>query len=58
MTYLATQMAQPNIGGSADPFQDLLLPLEMPDHQSTYGYAGYGTIEAQADLRSRILTSL
>lgn len=25
---------------STDPFQDMLLPMEMPDHQSTYGYAG------------------
>ena len=42
MTYLATQMAHPNVNGNADPFQDMLLPLEMHDHQSTYGYAGYG----------------
>lgn len=42
MTYLATQMAHPNVGGNgADPFTDMLLPMEMPDHQSTYGYAGY-----------------
>jgi len=42
MTYLATQMAQPNVGSSSvDPFQDMLLPMGMPDHQSTYGYAGY-----------------
>ncbi|KAK3679349.1 hypothetical protein LTR78_000910 [Recurvomyces mirabilis] len=35
-----TQMVHPVIGGSADPFQEMLLPMEMPDHQSTYGYAG------------------
>ena len=41
MTYLATQMAHPNVGGGADPFQEMLLPMDMPDHHSTYGYAGY-----------------
>lgn len=40
MTYLATQIAHPNVGG-ADPFQEMLLPMELHDHQSTYGYAGY-----------------
>ncbi|KAK3110292.1 hypothetical protein LTR53_015558 [Teratosphaeriaceae sp. CCFEE 6253] len=45
MTYLATQMAHPGVGmggGSAAQYQDLLLPMDMPlpDHQSTYGYAG------------------
>ncbi|KAK5723124.1 hypothetical protein LTR17_013994 [Elasticomyces elasticus] len=42
MTYLATQMAQPNIGmGAGSPdYQDLLLPMDMQDHHSTYGYAG------------------
>jgi len=37
MTYLATQMAHPNV----DPFHEMLLPIEMQDHQSTYAYAGY-----------------
>lgn len=41
MTYLATQMAQPNVGGSADPFQDMLPIMDLPDHNSAYGYAGY-----------------
>ncbi|TKA80548.1 hypothetical protein B0A55_01998 [Friedmanniomyces simplex] len=43
MTYLATQMAHPGVSiapGSTDPYQDLLLPLDLPDHHSTYGYAG------------------
>lgn len=41
MTYLATQMAHPTVSGSGtDPFTDMLLPMEMPDHRSTYGYAG------------------
>lgn len=40
MTYLATQMAHPNVGGQADPFQEMLLPMEMHDHHSAYGYAG------------------
>ena len=40
MTYLSSQMAQPNIGGSLDPLQEMLLPMDMPDHHSTYGYAG------------------
>ena len=42
MTYLATQMAHPNanIGGSADPFQELLLPVDAGDPNSPYGYAG------------------
>ncbi|KAF2767617.1 p53-like transcription factor [Teratosphaeria nubilosa] len=37
MTYLATQMAQPNVG---DNGEDMLLPLELQDYQSTFGYAG------------------
>ena len=40
MTYLATQMAQPTVGMNNDPFQEMLLPLEMQDHHSTYGFAG------------------
>ncbi|KAK5137519.1 hypothetical protein LTR08_008498 [Meristemomyces frigidus] len=40
MTYLASQMAHPDVGSSVDPFQELLLPMEMQDHQSTYGYPG------------------
>lgn len=46
MTYLATQMAHPTVSGSGtDPFTDMLLPMEMPDHRSTYGYAGYVMIK-------------
>lgn len=41
MTYLATQMVHPNAVGTADPFPDMLLPMDMPDHHSAYGYAGY-----------------
>lgn len=43
MTYLASQMAHPgsSLGSNgADPFQEMLLPIDMPDHQSAYGYAG------------------
>ena len=41
MTYLATQMQQPN-HGAQDPFQEMLLPAEYHEHHSTYGgYAGY-----------------
>ena len=40
MTYLATQMAHPNVAGGPDPFQEMLLPTEMHDHHSAYGYAG------------------
>lgn len=40
MTYLATQMQHPGLG--VDPFQEMMLPLELAEHQSTYGYAGYG----------------
>ncbi|KAK0773837.1 hypothetical protein LTR91_012379 [Friedmanniomyces endolithicus] len=37
----ATQMAHPGVGiGDVDPYQDLLLPMDLPDHHSTYGYAG------------------
>ncbi|CAK1360001.1 Protein pacG [Cercospora beticola] len=40
MTYLATQMQQPN-HGAQDPFQEMLLPAEYHEHHSTYGgYAG------------------
>ncbi|KAK5107862.1 hypothetical protein LTR62_000622 [Meristemomyces frigidus] len=35
-----TQMVQPAIGSGSDPYQEMLLPMEMPDHRSTYGYAG------------------
>jgi hypothetical protein len=42
MTYLATLQQHPNVAGSQDPFQEMLLPTEFGDHQSTYGgYAGY-----------------
>lgn len=42
MTYLQTQLQHPNVGGSQDPFQEMLLPTEFAEHQSTYGgYAGY-----------------
>ncbi|KAH9825569.1 protein pacG-like [Teratosphaeria destructans] len=37
MTYLATQMAQPNGGDNGG---DVLLPLELQDYHSTFGYAG------------------
>ncbi|GAB7364585.1 hypothetical protein MBLNU230_g5392t1 [Neophaeotheca triangularis] len=40
MTYLATQMAQPTVGDNADPFQDMMMPMGVPDQHSTYGYAG------------------
>lgn len=40
MTYLATQMAQPNMGNSLDSFQDMMLPVDMRDPQSTYGFVG------------------
>ncbi|KAK4619747.1 hypothetical protein CLAFUW4_11321 [Fulvia fulva] len=45
MTYLATQMQHPNVNvnvaGNADPFQEMLLPTDYVDQQSTYGgYAG------------------
>ncbi|KAF2718841.1 p53-like transcription factor [Polychaeton citri CBS 116435] len=39
MTYLATQMAQPNVAGH-DPFQEMLMPMDSHDHHSTYGFAG------------------
>lgn len=43
MTYLATQMVHPNanIGGGADPFQEMMLPVDMADPGSPYGYAAY-----------------
>jgi len=45
-TYLATQMAVPNMGsGGMNPYQEMLLPVEMQEHQSTYGYAGYGRLK-------------
>lgn len=42
MTYLATQLQHPNVGGgSQDAFQEMLLQNDFQDHQSTYGgYAG------------------
>lgn len=42
MTYLATQMQHPNIGGSSqNAFHDMLLQNEFSDHQSMYGgFAG------------------
>lgn len=44
MTYLATQMGQPGASDGLDAFQDMLMPLEMPDHHSTYGFAGYESL--------------
>jgi hypothetical protein len=43
MTYLATQKAHP---GGPDPFQEMMLPMDLPDHHSTYGYAGYAIPQA------------
>ncbi len=40
MTYFSTQIAHPTTSGN-DPFHDMMMPMEMPDHHSTYGYAGY-----------------
>lgn len=45
MTYLATQMGQPGASDGLDAFQDMLMPLEMPDHHSTYGFAGYESLQ-------------
>ena len=61
MTYLATQMQHPNVGGSQDPFQEMLLPAEFADHHSTYGgYAGYAPWSYNARcnhaVRANILT--
>lgn len=39
MTYLATQLVQPSVGGAVDPYHDMLLPAEM--HQSAYTDYGY-----------------
>ena len=42
MTYLATQMGgQPDPSDGLDAFQDMMMPLDMPDHRSSYGFAGY-----------------
>lgn len=58
MTYLATQMGHPNpnIGGNADLFQDMLLPVDMADHPaSPYGFAGYviprSSVSTNTDVR-------
>jgi hypothetical protein len=51
MTYLATQMAHPGVvlgNGSNAQYQDLLLPMDLPDHHSTYGYAGYDSIRSMS----------
>ncbi|KAF2209539.1 hypothetical protein CERZMDRAFT_86862 [Cercospora zeae-maydis SCOH1-5] len=48
MTYLATQMQQPN-HGAQDPFQEMLLPAEYHDHHSAYGgYAGSDELNLHA----------
>lgn len=50
MTYLATQLVQPSVVGSADPYHDMLLPVEM--HQSAYtDYAGYVLLLPRLTLR-------
>ena len=55
MTYLATQMSHPNMGGH-DPFQEMLLPMEMREYA---GYAGYVMISnAFAIIASTSLTIL
>ncbi|KAI7607017.1 hypothetical protein KC343_g13224, partial [Hortaea werneckii] len=48
MTYLATQMGQPGASDGLDAFQDMLMPLEMPDHHSTYGFAGSEDMNVQS----------
>lgn len=41
MTYFASQMAHPSVGGGVDSLNlsDMMLPMDLPDHPSTYGYA-------------------
>ncbi|RMY41961.1 hypothetical protein D0865_12151 [Hortaea werneckii] len=49
MTYLATQMGgQPGPSDGLDAFQDMMMPLEMPDHHSTYGFAGSEDMNVQS----------
>lgn len=36
MTYLASQLVHPNVNVHPDPFQDMLLPMDMHQH-SQYG---------------------
>lgn len=49
MTYFATQMAQPNMSSNPDLFApDALLPMDLPDHHSAYGYEGYDLPQLQA----------
>lgn len=53
MTYLATQMQHPSVAGGQDAFQEMLLPAEFNDQQSTYGgYAGYAAASAERLVRS------
>ncbi len=39
MTYFSTQLAHPNSVLGGETYQDVLLPLDMPDQHSAYGYA-------------------
>ena len=56
MTYLASQMAHPNAGVTGDPFQEMMLPLDLPDHHSAYGYAGYGQKKRGMRMADGVLT--
>ncbi|KAF2487972.1 hypothetical protein BDY17DRAFT_243607 [Neohortaea acidophila] len=51
MTYLASQMAHPGsslASNGADPFHEMLLPIDLPEHQSAYGYAGSDDLTLQS----------
>jgi hypothetical protein len=39
MTYFSTQIAHPNQGTTGDPFSEIMIPMDVPDHNSAYGYA-------------------
>ena len=51
MTYLATQMAHPNVGNGSDPFSDMLLPMDM-HAASQYGADNYTHAGYVQDLHS------
>lgn len=57
MTYFSTQIAHPNPLGN-DPFHDMMVPMDLPDHHSTHGYAGYILPSTNQSGYEAVLTSI
>ncbi|KAK3712924.1 hypothetical protein LTR37_008809 [Vermiconidia calcicola] len=60
MTYFSTQIAHPSVGGSADPFQEMLLPMDMlqstTQHTATQGLDQHDPEAPSIDRDNKLLS--